>query len=177
MASKSTQRSESFFASIKRRDPAARNNVEILFLYPGVKALIRHRIAHFFWKHHMRLIGRYISYRTRRITGIEIHPAAIIGKNFFIDHGMGTVIGETTVIGDDVTIYHGVTLGGRGFNAGKRHPTIGNHVIIGTGAKILGNIHIGDNARIGANAMVLEDVAANATIYGIKSKLKQEPII
>jgi serine O-acetyltransferase len=177
MASNKSPKAESFFASIKRRDPAARNNFEILFLYPGVKAIIRHRIAHFFWNHHMKFIARYISYRTRKITGIEIHPAAIIGKNFFVDHGMGTVIGETTIIGDDVTIYHGVTLGGRGFEPGKRHPTIGSHVVIGTGAKILGNIRIGDNARIGANAMVLEDVAPNATIYGIKSKLKQEPII
>lgn len=177
MAKNKTDKPESFFASIKRRDPAARSNLEILFLYPGVKALIRHRIAHFFWNHHMKFLARFISYRTRCITGIEIHPAAIIGKHFFVDHGMGTVIGETTIIGDNVTIYHGVTLGGRGFSGGKRHPTIGNDVIIGTGAKVLGPVHVGEFARIGANAMVLEDVAAYATIYGIKSKAKQEPII
>jgi len=158
---------EGYFASIKRRDPAARNAFQIFMFYPGIHAMFCYRIAHFFWKIHFRLIAECISYWARHHTGIEIHPAATIGKRLFIDHGMATVIGETAIIGDNVTIYHDVTLGGRGFAHGKRHPTVGNNVIIGTGAKILGNITIGNDAKIGANAMVLHDVEANAVIYGI----------
>ncbi len=166
---KKTKR-ESFFASIKRRDPAARNNLQILLFYPGVKAVFWYRIAYFFWKIHFRFVADWISYSTRRHTGIEIHPGATIGKHLFIDHGMGTVIGETAIVGDNVTMYHGVTLGGRGVEHGKRHPTVGNNVFIGTGAKILGNIVVGDDVRIGANAMVLHDVDPGATIYGVTTR-------
>ncbi len=161
---------EGYFASIKRRDPAARNGLQILLFYPGVKALFWYRIAHFFWKLKIRFIADWISYSTRRRTGIEIHPGATIGKHLFIDHGMGTVIGETAIVGDNVTMYHGVTLGGRGVEHGKRHPTVGNNVFIGTGAKILGNIVVGDDVRIGANAMVLHDVDPGATVYGVTTR-------
>lgn len=159
---------ESFIASIKRRDPAARNALQIFLFYPGFKAVIWYRVAHFFWKRHIRFIADWISYRTRRRTGIEIHPGATIGRHLFIDHGMGTVIGETAIIGDNCLMYHGVTLGGRGFEHGKRHPTVGNNVMIGTGAKILGNITIGDNSQIGANAMVLHDVEPNSVVIGVR---------
>ncbi len=161
---------EGYFASIKRRDPAARNGLQILLFYPGVKALFWYRIAHFFWKIKFRFVAEWISYGTRRRTGIEIHPGATIGKHLFIDHGMGTVIGETALVGDNVTMYHGVTLGGRGVEHGKRHPTVGNNVFIGTGAKILGNIVVGDDVRIGANAMVLHDVDPGATVYGVTTR-------
>lgn len=157
---------ESFFTSIKRRDPAARNILQIILLYPGVHALFWYRIANFFWRIKLKLLAELIAHFIRFFTGIEIHPGAKIGKNLFIDHGMGVVIGETAIIGDNVLIYHNVTLGGRGDKKGKRHPTIGNDVIIGTGAKILGNITIGNNAKIGANALVIKDVDENVIIYG-----------
>src|SRR6266702_2376814 len=135
--------------SIFDRDPAARSVLEVLFCYPGLHALWIHRIAHWFWGHHFYFIGRFISHLARFITGIEIHPGATIGRRFFIDHGMGVVIGETAEIGDDVLIYQGVTLGGTGNEKGKRHPTIGDRVVIGTGAKVLGSITIGSNVKIG----------------------------
>lgn len=155
---------------IKKNDPAINSNLEV-FLYPCFKVLIYYKIAHFFYIRKHYFIARFLSERAKRKTGIEIHPGAVIGKNLFIDHGTGIVIGETTIIKDNVTIYHGVTLGGRGLDKGKRHPTIGNNVIIGCGAKILGNINIGDNVKIGANAVVLKDVIDNATIVGIPGKI------
>ena len=147
-------------------DPAARSKVEVFLLYPCIHALIAYRIAHFFYKHKWFFIARVISQLARFFTGIEIHPGAKIGKGLFIDHGMGVVIGETTEIGDDVMLYHGVTLGGTGKDKGKRHPTVGNGVLIGAGAKVLGPITIGDNAKIGSNAVVLKDVPPNATSVG-----------
>lgn len=159
-----------YFKSIKERDPAARNCFQILLCYPGVKAMIWFRVAHFFWKIKLKTLAEFITYLTRNRLGIEIHPGATIGKRFFIDHGNGVVIGETTIIGDDVTIYHGVTLGGRGMSHGKRHPTVEDGVIIGAGAMILGNITIGQKAKIGANATVIYDVNAGETIIGEKAK-------
>lgn len=156
-----------FFASIKQRDPAARNSLEILLLYQGVHALIWHRVAHFFYKIKFKFLARLIMNVTRRTTGIEIHPAAQIGKNLFIDHGMGVVIGETAVIGDNCTIYQGVTLGGTGKEHNKRHPTLGNNVVVGAGAKVLGNITIGNNVKIGANSVVLKDVPDDCTVVGV----------
>lgn len=156
-----------FFKSIKMRDPAARNSLEIFLLYPGVHALIWHRVAHFFYIIHLRFIARLIMNLTRFRTGIEIHPAAQIGKNLFIDHGMGVVIGETAIIGDDCTIYQGVTLGGTGKEHNKRHPTLGNNVVVGAGAKVLGNITIGNNVKIGANSVVLKDVPDDCTVVGV----------
>lgn len=155
---------------IRKNDPSVNSNLEV-FLYPCFKVLIYYRIAHFFYIRNRYFIARFLSERAKRKTGIEIHPGAVIGKNLFIDHGIGIVIGETTIIKDNVTIYHGVTLGGRGLDKGKRHPTIGNNVIIGCGAKILGNINIGDNVKIGANSVVLKDVIDNATIVGIPGKI------
>jgi serine O-acetyltransferase len=155
---------ESYFASVKRRDPSARHWLQILLLYPGVHALINYRIAHFFWKIRLRLIAEIISYYSRMITGIEIHPQATIGKKLFIDHGMGTVIGASSIIGDNVTMYHGVTIGGRGQKTGKRHPTIGNNVLVGANATILGNITIGDHAKIGANSLVIRDVQPSEVV-------------
>ena len=152
-------------------DPAARNKLEVLILYPSVHALISHRIAHWFYKHKMFFIARLTSQLSRHFTGIEIHPGAKIGKGLFIDHGMGVVIGETSEIGDNVTIYHGVTLGGTGKEKGKRHPTVGNNVVIGAGAKVLGAITIGDNVKIGANSVVLKDVIINSTAVGIPAKV------
>ena len=151
-------------------DPAARSKVEVFLLYPCIHALIAYRIAHFFYKHKWFFIARVISQLSRFFTGIEIHPGAKIGKGLFIDHGMGVVIGETTEIGDDVMLYHGVTLGGTGKDKGKRHPTVGNGVLIGAGAKVLGPITIGDNAKIGSNALVLKDVPPNATSVGISAR-------
>lgn len=155
---------EGYYASIKRRDPAARNAWQIFWLYPSVIALRWYRVAHFFWGIHLKFIAEMMMSYARWRTGIEIHPAATIGRNLFIDHGMGTVIGETAIIGDNVTMFHGVTLGGVSMKKGKRHPTIGNNVLLGTGAKVLGNISVGDNARIGANVTVREDVAANTVV-------------
>ena len=157
-----------YFKSIKERDPAARNWLQILLLYPGVKAIIHYRIAHFFYKIKLKFIAEFIMYIVRVRFSIDIHPACKIGKRLFIDHGSGVVIGETAIIGDNCTIYQGVSLGGTGKEKGKRHPTIGNNVMIGAGAKILGNITIGDEAKIGANTVVLSDVPSKATVVGYK---------
>lgn len=157
--------------SIYERDPAARSPWQVIFQYPGYKAVRRHRIAHWFHKKGFYFIARAISERTRRKTGIEIHPGAKIGKCLFIDHGMGVVIGETAEIGDYCTIYHGVTLGGTGKEKGKkRHPTIGNNVLIGAGAKILGPFKVGDNSKIGANAVVTSEVEPNTTVVGVPGR-------
>lgn len=155
--------------SIKEHDPALHNDLEIL-LYPYTKARLYYEIAHWFYIKSHFVIARYISEKAKRKTGIEIHPGATIGKNFFIDHGTGVVIGETAIIGDNVTIFHNVTLGGTGNEIGKRHPTIGNNVLIGTGASILGNIKIGNNSKIGAGAIVLKDIPDNVTAIGIPAK-------
>ena len=152
------------------RDPAARSVMEIILCYPGFHATVFHRIAHWCWNKKFFLIARLLSHISRFLTGIEIHPGAKIGKRFVIDHGMGIVIGETTEIGDDVTLYHGVTLGGTTWNKGKRHPTIGNNVVVGTGAKVLGNITIGENVRIGANSVVFRNVPDNSTVVGVPGK-------
>jgi len=158
-----------------KRDPAAKSFLEVLLLYQGLHALVFHRVAHFFYKLHLYFLARLLSQISRHITGIEIHPGAKIGKRFFIDHGLGVVIGETSIIGDDVLLYQGVTLGGTGLEKGKRHPTIGNNVVIGGGAKILGNITIGDNSYIGANAVVIKDVPPNSTVVGVPGRItKQE---
>ena len=157
--------------SIKNRDPAANNLLEIIFLYPGFHAIVIYRFAHLLWCFKLKFIAKIISYFGRIFTGIEIHPAAKIGKNLFIDHGHGVVIGETSEIGNNVLIYHGVTLGGNSLNKGKRHPTIGNNVIIGAGAKILGPLVIGDSARVGANAVVTKSVKSNSTVMGIPAKM------
>nr|WP_253289457.1 serine O-acetyltransferase EpsC [Clostridium sp. MSJ-8] len=156
---------------VVENDPAARNKLEVLLLYPCVHALIAYRIAHFFYKHKFFFIARLISQLSRFFTGIEIHPGAKIGRGLVIDHGMGVVIGETAEVGDNVLIYHGVTLGGTGKDKGKRHPTVGNNVVIGSGAKILGPIKIGDNSKIGANAVVLKEVPEGATAVGIPAKI------
>ena len=141
-----------------KRDPAARNKLEVFLTYPGVHAVWNYRISHWLWTHNFKLIARIFSNRARRRTGIEIHPGATIGRRFFIDHGIGVVIGETAEIGDDVMLYHNVTLGARRFSTGKRHPTIGSRVIIGAGAKILGPVNIADDARVSYNSVVIEDV-------------------
>ena len=143
-----------------RRDPAARHRLEVALTYPGIHAVWGYRISHFLWRRGFKLVARIYSNWIRTVTGIEIHPAAIIGRRFFIDHGMGVVIGESAVIGDDVMIYHDVTLGSRTYKSGKRHPTIGNEVVIGAGARVLGNITIGHGARISANSVVLKDLPA-----------------
>ena len=158
-------------AAYKARDPAARSTMEILLLYPGLKAVCSHRKAHWCYEHNLKFLARFLSQRSRRRTGIEIHPGAKIGKRLVIDHGMGIVIGETAEIGDDCLIYHGVTLGGTGKDVGKRHPTIGNNVLIGTGAKVLGPITIGDNARVAANSVVLKPIPENATAVGIPARV------
>lgn len=152
------------------RDPAARNWMEVL-TYPGIHAIFWHRLAHRMWIYNLKFLARLTSQINRFLTGIEIHPGASIGRGFFIDHGMGVVIGETAEIGENVLIYHGVTLGGVSLEKKKRHPTVGNNVVIATGAKVLGAITIGDNARIGANAVVLKDVPANATVVGIPGRV------
>ena len=155
----------------KSRDPAARSTLEVLLLYPGLKAVRSHRRAHWCYTHGLPFLARMISQGSRRRTGIEIHPGAKIGKRLVIDHGMGLVIGETAEIGDDCLIYHGVTLGGTGKETGKRHPTIGNNVLIGTGAKVLGPITIGDNARVAANSVVLKDIPESSTAVGIPARV------
>lgn len=157
--------------AILERDPAARSKAEVFFLYSGFKAVRSHRKAHWFYNHNHKFIARWISQRSRHKTGIEIHPAAKIGKGLFIDHGMGVVIGETTVIGDNCTIYQNVTLGGTGKDTGKRHPTLGNNVLVGSGAKVLGPFKVGDNARIAAGAVVLSEVPANATAVGVPARI------
>ena len=152
--------------TIREKDPAARNSWEVFFLYSGLHALIWYRASHWFWTHHCRFLARMLSQWGRWFTGIEIHPGAVIGKGLFIDHGSGVVIGETTVIGDDCTIYQGVTLGGPGKDHGKRHPTLGNNVLVGSGARILGPFQVGDNSRIAAGAVVLNEVPPNSTAVG-----------
>jgi serine O-acetyltransferase len=160
--------------TVQKRDPAARSIWEIALLYQGLHALIHHRIAHKFYQNGFFFIARFISQISRSMTGIEIHPGAQIGKRFFIDHGMGVVIGETAIIGDDVLLYQGVTLGGTGLEKGKRHPTIGSNVVIGTGAQVLGNITVGDNSYIGANAVVIKDVPANSTVVGVPGRITKQ---
>ena len=155
---------------VMEKDPSISNAFEVL-LCPSFKALIYYKISHYFYQKKHFIIARYISEKAKRKTGIEIHPGATIGKGLFIDHGTGVVIGETAIVGDNVTLYHGVTLGGTGKDKGKRHPTIGNNVFIGSGAKILGNITIGDNVKIGANAVILKDVPADVTIVGVPGKI------
>jgi len=155
------------------KDPAAGNLLEVILCYPGLHALIAYRLAHRIYKWHIPLIPRVISYLTRIITGIEIHPAARIGRRFFIDHGEGVVIGATTIIGDDVLIYQQVTLGGTGKEHGKRHPTLGNGVIVGAGAKVLGNITLGDHVRVGAGSVVMEDVPEYSTVVGVPGRIVQ----
>jgi len=157
--------------TIKERDPAARSTLEILLTYPGLHALILHKISHWLYRKGLVLLPRMISEFTRFMTGIEIHPGAQIGRRVFIDHGMGVVIGETTIIGDDVTMYQGVTLGGTGKEKGKRHPTIGNNVVISAGAKILGDITIGDNGKVGAGAVVITSVPENCTVVGVPGRI------
>ena len=167
-----------YFAMIRRdirsaleRDPAARGPFEILLLYPGLHAVWIHRITHWLWKRNFKLIARWVSQLARGLTGIEIHPGATIGPGLFIDHGMGVVIGETAEVGADVTLYHGVTLGGTSLSKGKRHPTIGDRVTIGAGAKVLGNISIGSDSRIGANAVVVRSVPENAVVVGVPGQV------
>ena len=155
----------------KSRDPAARSALEILLLYPGVRAVRSHRKAHWCYEHGLKFMARLISQRSRHRTGIEIHPGAKIGRRLVIDHGMGIVIGETAEIGDDCLIYHGVTLGGTGKDVGKRHPTIGNNVLIGTGAKVLGPFKVGDNSRIAANSVVLSEIPPNSTAVGVPARV------
>ncbi len=158
----------------QEKDPASKGYLQIILLYSGLHALIAHRIAHRLWKLKIPFLPRLLSQLSRFITGIEIHPGAIIGKGLFIDHGMGVVVGETAIIGNDVTLFQGVTLGGTGKETGKRHPTIGDYVVIGAGAKVLGNITIGDNSYIGANAVVLRDVPANSTVVGVPGHITKQ---
>lgn len=166
-----------FYQEIKaaqKKDPASRSFLEIVLLYQGLHALITYRVAHFFYNIRFYLIARFYSQLARFLTGIEIHPGAKIGKRLFIDHGMGVVIGETAIIGDDVLIYQEVTLGGTGLEKGKRHPTIGNNVVIGAGAKVLGNITIGDNSYIDSNAVVIKDVPPNSTVVGVPGRITKQ---
>ncbi|MGM9521320.1 MAG: serine O-acetyltransferase [Oscillospiraceae bacterium] len=158
-------------AAYKARDPAARSSMEVLLLYPGIRAVRSHRRAHWCWEHNLKLLGRFISQRSRKKTGIEIHPGAKIGRRLVIDHGMGIVIGETAEVGDDVLIYQGVTLGGTGKDKGKRHPTIGNNVLIGTGAKVLGPFTVGSGSRVAAGAVVLEEVPPDSTAVGVPARV------
>lgn len=153
------------------RDPAARNTFEVLTTYPGIHALLMHRLAHWLWNAGLKWLARWLSGLARWFTGVEIHPGAVIGRRFFIDHGMGVVIGETAVIGDDCTLYHGVTLGGTSWQKGKRHPTLGNDVVVGAGAKVLGPIEIADGARVGSNAVVVKPVPPGATVVGVPGRL------
>lgn len=171
-----------FFREVKEdldavlaRDPAARTYLEVFLCYPGVYALILHKWEHFLYRHNLKLFARISSQLTRHITGIEIHPGAQIGRRCFIDHGMAVVIGETTEIGDDVTIYQGVTLGGTGKDVGKRHPTIGNNVVIATGSKVLGPFKVGDNCKIGAGSVVLHEIPPGCTVVGIPGKIVRRP--
>ena len=157
--------------AIRDRDPAARNGAEVFFLYSGLHAVIYHRIAHWFFKHDMKFIARWVSQHARHKTGIEIHPGATIGKGLLIDHGMGVVTGETAVVGDNCTIYHGVTLGGTGKDTGKRHPTLGRNVMVGCGAKVLGPVRVGDNCKIAANAVLLHSIDADSTAVGVPARV------
>ena len=154
-------------ATVFEADPAARSYLEVLICYPGLHAVWAHHLSHWLWRHGMRFLARLNSQFARLFTGIEIHPGAELGQRLFIDHGIGTVIGETAIVGNDVTLYQGVTLGGTGKEKGKRHPTLGNNISIGSGAKLLGNITIGDNCRVGAGSVVLRNVPANSTIVGV----------
>ncbi len=158
-------------SSVMQRDPAARSKVEVFFLYTGLFALVFHRYAHFFYNHGMKFIARLISQYSKFLTGIEIHPGATIGKGLFIDHGTGVVIGETAVIGDNCTLYQGVTLGGTGKDKGKRHPTLGDNVMVGCGAKVLGPFVVGSNSKIAANAVVLSEVPENSTCVGVPARI------
>ncbi|WP_018076124.1 serine O-acetyltransferase [Novosphingobium nitrogenifigens] len=162
-------------ACVAARDPAAKGSVEILLTYPGVHAIVWHRIAHRLWRRGHRFAARFVSWFSRTVTNVDIHPGARIGERFFIDHGAGVVIGETAEIGDDVTLYHGVTLGGTSWRGGKRHPTLGNGVLVGCGAKILGPILIGAGARVGANSVVIEDVPPGMTVVGIPGRVVRDP--
>ena len=169
-----------FFASIRKdldsvleRDPAARSRLEVFLVYSGLHAIWAHRITHWLWIHDFNFLGRWFSQIARNLTGVEIHPGATIGPGFFIDHGMGVVIGETAEIGADVTLYHGVTLGGTSLEKGKRHPTIGDRAVIGAGAKVLGAITIGEDSRIGANAVVVKSVPANSVVVGVPGQIVQ----
>lgn len=157
--------------AVMERDPAARNRLEVFFLYSGYKAVRSHRRANWFFRHNMKFIARFISQRSRHKTGIEIHPGATIGKGLFIDHGMGVVIGETTEIGENCTLYQGVTLGGTGKDTGKRHPTLGNNVLVGCGARVLGPFKVGDNARIAAGAVVLNEIPPDSTAVGVPAQV------
>lgn len=159
----------------RERDPAAKSDLEVLLLYPGLHAIIFYRINNFLWRQRIPLLPRALSQFARFLTGVEIHPGASIGKGLFIDHGMGVVIGETAIIGNNVTLFQGVTLGGTGKESGKRHPTLGDNIVVGTGAKVLGNIHIGSDSYIGANAVVLRNVPHNTTVVGVPGRIaKQE---
>lgn len=153
--------------SVFARDPAARSRLEVILCYPGVHAILLYRLSNWLWKNNLKFPGRFVSYVARFLTGVEIHPGATIGKRFFIDHGMGVVIGETATIGDDVTLYHDVTLGGTSLAKGIRHPQLGNNVIVGAGAQLLGPIKVGDHARVGSNAVVVTDVEPGATMVGV----------
>jgi len=159
------------YRAVFERDPAARNFLDVIFASPGFHAVVAHRVAHSMWKKNIKFPARLMSHITRFLTGVEIHPGAGIGKGFFIDHGMGVVIGETSEIGDNVTVYHGVTLGGTNYTRDKRHPTVRNNVTIGAGAKILGPLTIGENSKIGANSAVIKDVPADSTVVGIPAKI------
>jgi|HubBroStandDraft_1064217.scaffolds.fasta_scaffold203595_1 serine O-acetyltransferase len=156
--------------SYRERDPAARSSIEVIFCYPGLHAVVWHRLSHWLWTHNLYFLGRFSSHVSRCLTGIEIHPAAKLGRRFVIDHGMGVVIGETAEVGDDCYFYHQVTLGVARTGSGKRHPTVGNNVIIGAGAKVLGPITVGDNARIGANSVVVDPVPADTTVVGVPAR-------
>lgn len=158
----------------RERDPAAKSNIEIVLLYSGFHAIFFYRMAHVIWKMKIPLVPRFLSQLAKFLTGIEIHPGATIGQGFFIDHGMGVVVGETTIIGDNVTLFQGVTLGGTGKETGKRHPTLGSNIVVGTGAKVLGNITIGDNSYIGANAVVVKDVPPNSTVVGVPGRITKQ---
>ena len=169
--------SQSFFKTLRHdidviveRDPAARSRVEVVLVYPSFHVLLAYRLAHALWRRRWRLVARLIAHTARVFTGIEIHPGAQIGRGFFVDHGMGVVIGETSIVGDDVTLYQGVTLGGTSLEPGKRHPTLGNNVIVGAGAKVLGPITLGDGVRVGSNAVVVKDVAPGTVVVGIPAK-------
>ena len=166
-----------FYSDIRaaqKRDPAAKSFLEVVLLYQGLHALVSYRVAHALYKMHLFFLARALSQLARLITGIEIHPGARIGRRFFVEHGMGVVIGETAIIGDDVLLYQGATLGGTGIVKGKRHPTIGNNVVVGAGAKVLGNITIGNNSYIGANAVVIKDVPANSTVVGVPGRITRQ---
>ena len=157
--------------TVLSKDPAARSRLEVVLCYPGFHSVLFYRVSHWLWTRKWLLLGRFVSHLGRLLTGIEIHPGATIGRRFFIDHGMGVVIGETAEIGDDVTLYQGVTLGGTSLHHGKRHPTLGNRVVIGTGAKVLGNIRIGDNVKIGAGSVVVHPVPDNSTVVGVPGRV------